>query len=86
MARKLTKQKALREARPSYGAVLTGEELWRAFNELSEDERDAFLRKFLEDEGLREDLMDSITMIERRNEPTRRYRDVREDFRREGLL
>lgn len=80
----------LREAAPEYkaraDAESLGEVFWLAFQALPEDARDAFLSKLLDDPELREDLFDSIIMIERRDEPTQPYREIREELVRDGLL
>jgi hypothetical protein len=62
------------------------EVFWMAFSGLSKDAQQAFLRKLLEDPEWFEDLADSIAIMETRGEPTRPYREVREELIREGLL
>jgi hypothetical protein len=61
-------------------------EVWAAFESLSPEEREAFLGRLLEDDDLREDLMDSIVMIERRGEPGRPFEEFVQELRREGSL
>lgn len=94
MTEKATKKRKapvtkVREAAVEYGAsaATLGEAFLSAFRALPEEARDAFLTKLLaEDPQLREDIYDSILIIEARGEPTRPYREIREELIRDGLL
>lgn len=64
------------EAAPSYTAAKTGslgEALWELFLKLPEDDEGAFFEKMLEDPQWREDISDTIIIIESRGEPTRPF-------------
>ncbi|MDO8614738.1 MAG: hypothetical protein Q7T33_03250 [Dehalococcoidia bacterium] len=76
----------IRERGAAYKTRSAGEELWRAFQALPDEERAVFLRKLLDDDALREDLADSIVMIEREGEPSRPFEEFVEELRREGRL
>lgn len=74
------------EAAAEYRTHALGEVVWLAYRALSEEDKEVFFKHLLADPELREDLMDTIIAMERRNEPTRPYREVREEMIREGLL
>jgi hypothetical protein len=61
-------------------------EVWAAFEALSPDQRGDFLARLVEDDELREDLLDSIVMVQRRGQPSRPYEEFVEELRREGRL
>jgi hypothetical protein len=62
-----------------------GEVFWLAFQQLSEDDQGAFLRRLLEDPDWFEDIYDSIAIIQARKGPTRPFEEFEEELRREGL-
>ncbi len=80
------KQRRIGEAVASYTTRPLSEVFWMAFKSLPEEDRDAFLAKLLGDPEMYDDIADAVTAIERRGEPTRPYREFREELRREGLL
>jgi hypothetical protein len=83
------KEKMLRETAPKYKTTpddSPGGALWSAFEALDEDGKHDFLARLLEDAEMREDLFDSILVIERRDEPTRPYEDFEAEMRKQGLL
>ncbi len=80
-------REAAREYRTKSQDESLGEAFLATFRALPEDARDAFLTKLLEGHPeLREDIYDSIIAIESRGEPTRPYREIREELIRDGLL
>jgi hypothetical protein len=74
------------EAAPEYGAKPVSETFWLAFQELPDLDRVAFFERLIEDEELREDLLDSIVIMNRRGEPTRPFEEFVEELRRDGRL
>jgi hypothetical protein len=55
-------------------AQATAEVFWTAFRSLPVDQRQAVLRRLVEDDALRQDLLDLATIAERRREPARPLR------------
>ena len=53
----------------------TAEVFLKAFRALPKADRDAFIVRVAEDKTLRRDLMDLAVFAERRNEPSRPFRD-----------
>ncbi len=49
----------------------TAEVFWTAFRSLSRQEKQAVLRRILDDKALRRDLQDLTTIAARQNEPAR---------------
>lgn len=80
------KQREIGEAVASYATRPLSEVFWMAFKSLPEEDRDAFLAKLLEDPETYDEIADAVIAIERRGEPTRPYREFREELLREGLL
>lgn len=56
-------------AAPSTQVRPLGEVFWLAYRKLSEEDRDAFLSKLLDDDNLRGALLDTILLAERRDGP-----------------
>ena len=63
-----------------------GEVFWRAFQSLSAEEKRAVVERLLKDPAFREDLLDIALILQRQNEPSRPYEEIREELRREGKL
>jgi len=82
----MAKERRTREPVSAYQTESGSEALWAVFQKLPKAEREAFLRRLLEDEDLREDLSDSIVFLERKDEPSRPYEEFEEELRREGRL
>jgi len=80
------KQSMVREATATYEATSMAEVFWTAFQSLSQEQQGAFLKKLLDDPEWYEEIADAVAMIETEGEPTRPYREVREELVREGLL
>ena len=59
---------------------MSGAQLIAEFRALSAQERQEILRLLLADRKLREDLQDTLTIEERRSEPSRPLRDVLPDL------
>lgn len=59
----------------------TAEVFWTAFNVLPREDKQAVIRRILQDEHLRRDLMDLALIEERRNEPSRPLREHLKDKR-----
>lgn len=74
------------EAAAEYRTQALGEVFWLAFQQLSEDDQGAFVNKLLEDPEWFEDIYDSISIIQARNEPSRPFEEFEEELRRDGLL
>lgn len=74
------------EAAPEYRAKPLSETFWLAFQELPDLDRVAFFERLIEDEELREDLLDSIVIMNRRGEPASDYKEFEKELRRDGLL
>ncbi len=55
------------------------EVFWMAFCSLSKKEQRAVLERFLEEPQFREDLMDIATFEQRKDEPTRPFREYLKD-------
>ncbi|MFQ5616155.1 MAG: hypothetical protein ACE5GO_06815 [Anaerolineales bacterium] len=53
----------------------TAEVFWTAFNVLPQAEQHALLRRMIQDENMRRDLVDLALIEERRDEPVRPLRD-----------
>ena len=53
----------------------TAEVFWTAFNVLPVEEKRAVIQRIIQDENLRQDLMDLSIIEERRNEPARPLRE-----------
>jgi hypothetical protein len=62
----------------------TAEVFWTAFKVLPRKEQQAVLRRVLQNEGLRRDLMDLALIEERRAEPARPLREYLKDSRQRG--
>jgi hypothetical protein len=75
-----------REAAVTYEARSIAEVFWLAFKSLPEEDQGAFLRKLLDDPFWYEEITDAMAMIEAQGEPTRPFREVEEELKREGLL
>ncbi len=67
------------------GTQATAEVFWTAFIHMSASERRAFLERLIADPDLREDLLDAAVMEERRGEPSRPLKEVREGKRSSGV-
>jgi len=80
------KQPMVQEAAVTYEAHSIAQVFWLAFKSLPVEDQGAFVRKLLDDPFWYEELMDALSMIEARNEPSRPYREFREELKREGLL
>jgi hypothetical protein len=81
------KKPKVSEAAVEYEAKSSlAEVFWVAFKALSPEDQGAFLRKMLDDEFWYEEIADALAVIETEGEPTRPYREVREELLREGLL
>jgi len=75
-----------REAAVTYEPRSIAEVFWIAFRSLPSEDQGAFLRKLLDDPFWYEEIADAIAMMEAQGEPTRPYREFREELKREGLL
>ena len=73
------------EAAAEYRTQALGEVFWLAFQQLSEDDQGAFLRRLFEDPDWFEDIYDSIAIIQARKDPTRPFEEFEEELRSEGL-
>jgi hypothetical protein len=80
------KQPMVREATAAYEVTSMAEVSWTAFQSLSQEQQSAFLKKLLDDPEWYEEIADAVAMIETEGEPTRPYREVREELVRESLL
>jgi hypothetical protein len=74
------------EAAVQYEARSMAEVFWLAFKSLPVEDQGAFLRKLLDDPFWYEEMADAIAMMEAQGEPTRPYREFREELKREGRL
>jgi hypothetical protein len=59
----------------------TAEVFWTAFNVLPREDKQAVIRRILQDERLRHDLIDLALIEERRGEPSRPLREYLKDKR-----
>lgn len=84
--RKAASVSKIAEAAPTYGARPLSDVFWLAFQDLSERDRIAFFERLIEDLELREDLLDSIVVVNHRGEPTTPFEEFEEELRRDGLL
>lgn len=64
----------------------TAQVFWTAFRTLSKAEREAVIQRLLRDRGMREDLIDVVTALQRRHERSIPYERVRADLKRSGRL
>ncbi len=76
----------VREAVASYEPRSMAQVFWLACQSLFKDDQGAFLTRLLKDAELREDILDSILILERQNEPSRPYEEFADELRREGRL
>jgi hypothetical protein len=59
----------------------TAEVFWTAFNVLPREDKQAVIRRILQDDRLRRDLIDLAFIEERRDEPSRPLREYLKDMR-----
>jgi hypothetical protein len=59
----------------------TAEVFWTAFNVLPREDKQAVIRRLIQDDSLRRDLMDLALIEERRNEPSRPLREYLKEER-----
>lgn len=93
-ATKLGEAKAEYRARPQRRKSRTaktpqpalGEVFWLAFQQLSEDDQQVFIRRLFDDPDWFEDIYDSIMTFEAKKGRGRPYEKFEEELRREGLL
>ena len=67
-------------------AEATAEVFVTAFEALPHGQREAVLRRLLSRPSLREDLIDVVRWLERRNEPSLAYDKVRRELKKAGRL
>jgi hypothetical protein len=59
----------------------TAEVFWTAFNVLPREDKRAVIRRLIQDDNLRRDLMDLALIEERRNEPSRPLQEYLKEVR-----
>lgn len=64
----------------------TAQVFWTAFRTLSKTEREAVIQRLLRDRRMRDDLIDVVTALQRRQEKSIPYDRVREDLKKAGRL
>ena len=64
----------------------TAEVFWTAFRTLPKAEREAVIQRLLRDPGMREDLIDIVTALQRQHEKRIPYERVRADLNKTGRL
>jgi hypothetical protein len=67
------------ESYPMIESEATAEIFWTAFKVLPKAEQQAVLRRLIQDQTLRRDLMDLSVIEERRDEPSRSLREYLND-------
>ena len=64
----------------------TAEVFWTAFRTLPREGREAVIHRLLSDKRLREDLIDTVTALQREREKSIPYEQVRADLKKTGRL
>jgi hypothetical protein len=89
-AKKRNGTRRVKEAAPKYNAQsgkaipgAVGEALWQTFLKLSDEEQGAFIRKMLETREWREEIGDSIIVVESHDEPARPIEEFFAELERE---